>query len=91
VTVVGAKISLPFLTYDRTEFLEGGSTPRLESYLEAADSILSAATIAEAEIPFEIPPPLAPRETEKPKKGKGPHFTPPGPPPHKPPPHQALH
>jgi predicted acyl esterase len=89
VTILAASIALPFLTYDRVEFLDGGSTPRLESYLEGATSVLSAEAIAAAEVPFEIPPPLAPRETEKPKKGKGPHFTPPGPPPHKPPP-QAL-
>lgn len=58
VTVLGAKIALPFLTFDRTRFLKGRSTPRLEAYLKAATSALSETTIAEAEIPFDLPSPL---------------------------------
>lgn len=93
VTVQAATIALPFLTFDRTRFLEGGSTPRLESYLASATSVLPAEIMSEAEIPFELPPPLAPGETDKPKKpkkGKGPRFTPPGPPPHEPRLHAAA-
>src|SRR3712207_8052905 len=48
VTVRSAKIALPFLTYDRTEFLDGESTPRLESYLSAATARLSETAVAAA-------------------------------------------
>ena len=58
VTVQSASIRLPFLTNDRLEFLEGGSTPRLEEYLGAAGSPLSPAFITSAETAFALPGPL---------------------------------
>ncbi len=58
VTVRSAAISLPFLAFDRTEFLEGGSTPRLESFLANSTATLSAEFIEGAETPFNLPPPL---------------------------------
>ncbi|MGH2807894.1 MAG: CocE/NonD family hydrolase, partial [Actinomycetota bacterium] len=58
VTIRHAKIGLYFLTHDRTEFLSGGSTPRLESFLAAARASLSPEFIESAETPFVLPPPL---------------------------------
>jgi uncharacterized protein len=60
VTVRSAEIGLPFLTFDRTRFLEGGSTPRLESHLASAFVPVSAATIAAGQRPFTLPPALKP-------------------------------
>ena len=59
VTVSAARIALPFLTFDRTEFLEGGSTPRLESFLQSSTATLSSSFIEGAETSFALPPPLA--------------------------------
>jgi hypothetical protein len=61
VTILSAKIGLPFLTYDRTEFLANASTPRLEQYKAGAQAPLSAGKIASSERPFNLPPPLAAR------------------------------
>jgi hypothetical protein len=62
VTVRTAKISLPFLTYDRTEFLQlDGSNPRLEAYRRGATAVLPAATVAASQQEFALPPPLAAR------------------------------
>jgi predicted acyl esterase len=62
VTIHEAKIELPFLSNDRTEFLEGGSTPRLESFLNSSTATLSAAFIEESETAFVLPPPLVDTE-----------------------------
>jgi predicted acyl esterase len=59
VTVYSAKISLPFLKFDRTEFLDGEPTPRLEQYLGQGGSSLSEAKITSSERAFELPAPLA--------------------------------
>ncbi len=59
VTVEAARIGLPFLTRDRTRFLDGGSTPRLEQHLEQTAPV-SAATIADAERTFTLPDRLRP-------------------------------
>lgn len=61
VTVSDASIELPFLTYQRTEFLDGTVTPRLESYLSSSTATLSGAFIEGAQTTFTIPPPLADR------------------------------
>jgi predicted acyl esterase len=61
VTVLSAKIGLPFLTYDRTEFLADASTPRLEQYMSAGQTTLSPAKIASSEKAFNLPAPLATR------------------------------
>ncbi len=61
VTVRSAKIALPFLTYDRTTFLDGGVTPRLESYRNAAATTLSPAVLDKATTDFTLPAPLATR------------------------------
>lgn len=59
VTVEHAKITLPFLTQDRTEFLElDGSNPRLDNYLGAATSVLPATTVESGRTPFTLPGPL---------------------------------
>lgn len=60
VTVLSASVKLPFLTYNRTAFLDGGSTVRLEQYLAAARNTLSAAKIASSQATFTIPGPLLP-------------------------------
>jgi pimeloyl-ACP methyl ester carboxylesterase len=60
VTVYSAKIGLPFLTHDRTQFLPSdGTTPRLEQYLDAAKNTLSEAKIASSTTSFDLPAPLA--------------------------------
>lgn len=61
VTVRNARVTLPFLTYNRTEFLPGGSTGRLETYLKGATASLTTADLAAAEYPFTLPAPLAER------------------------------
>ena len=59
VTVRNAHISIPFLTFNRTEFLElDGTNPRYESYQAAATSLLDEAMLTEAEAPFTLPAPL---------------------------------
>jgi uncharacterized protein len=60
VTLLSASVKLPFLTYDRTAFLDGGSTPRLEQYLAAPRNTLSGAKIASSQTTFTIPGPLLP-------------------------------
>jgi predicted acyl esterase len=60
VSVLSASVRLPFLTYNRTSFLDGGSTPRLERYLAATRNTLSAAKITSSERTFNIPGPLLP-------------------------------
>jgi hypothetical protein len=72
VTVLSAKIGLPFLARDRTEFLPSdGSTSRLEAYLGGATATLSEAAIAASERPFNLPPPLADAEADGPGVGEG--------------------
>ncbi len=62
VTVTSASITLPFLTFDRTEFLEGGSTPRLESYLSpSGKTVLTSAQMSAAAAEFNLPGPLQTR------------------------------
>jgi uncharacterized protein len=63
VTLRSARIALPFLTYDRAEFLDGGSTPRLENYLGAPATVLPEALLADREHAFTLPPPLRPADT----------------------------
>jgi predicted acyl esterase len=59
VTVRWAKVGLPFLRYDRNQFLEGGPTARLESYMSAAGkTVLTEAQMTAAEQPFNLPGPL---------------------------------
>jgi predicted acyl esterase len=60
VTVLSAKIGLPFLTYNRTQFLDGGSTPRLEQYLTQGGATLSSGKIAASQREFNLPGPLLP-------------------------------
>lgn len=62
VNVESATIRLPFLTFDRTRFSRGGSTPKLEAYLKAASTVLSKETLEDAEIPFAIPAALRQRK-----------------------------
>ncbi len=62
VTVRSARISLPFLTYDRTEFTPSdGTTPRLEAFRAANRSGFDEAFLTEAEVPFTLPAPLRAR------------------------------
>ena len=63
VTVRHAKIDLPFLTYDRTEFLQlDGSNPRLDNYLAGARTALPESFLTANELPFTLPAPLASRD-----------------------------
>lgn len=55
VTVLSAKVQLPFLTFDRTTFLDGGSTPRLERFLAAPRTTLTAGKITTSQTTFNIP------------------------------------
>jgi hypothetical protein len=65
VTVLSAKIGLPFLKYDRTEFLLlDGTNPRLESYTAAGGAVLSEAKIAASQKSFNVPGPLQPNPAE---------------------------
>jgi hypothetical protein len=65
VTVRSAKIELPFLTFERNEFLASdGTTPRLESFLGGNKTTLSEATIGAAEQNFKVPGPLKPNPHE---------------------------
>ena len=62
VTVRHATVALPFLTYDRTSFVEtDGSNPRLDNYLNAAQTTLPAEFLTANERPFALPAPLAGR------------------------------
>ena len=59
VTVRDARIKLPFLTYERTKFLEGGPTPRLETYMDpTTKTVLTEEQMTAAEHPFNLPGPL---------------------------------
>lgn len=65
VTVLSAKIGLPFLRYDRTEFLVlDGTNPRLENYIAGGGAVLSEAKIAASEKSFNLPGPLQPNPAE---------------------------
>jgi predicted acyl esterase len=55
VTVSSAEIKLPFLTKNRTRFLRGSGTPRLERFLGSATSTLSKAFVKEAQTAFKLP------------------------------------
>ncbi|MEA2434098.1 MAG: uncharacterized protein QOG54_1555 [Actinomycetota bacterium] len=61
VAVSDASIALPFLTFDRTKFLAGKTTPRLEEYLKQSTATLSKNTIKEAQTPFKLPAELRTR------------------------------
>jgi predicted acyl esterase len=61
VTVRNARITLPFLTDNRTEFLEGASTGKLEQYLAFANVTMTPEQIAAAEADFGLPGPLVER------------------------------
>ena len=54
VTVTEAEVSLPFLTRRRSRFLDGGSTPRLESHL-ADTAPVDEATVHESGQEFTVP------------------------------------
>lgn len=59
VTVRHATIDLPFLTYDRTQFLQtDGSNPRLDNYLGAQRTQLTPEFITANETSFTLPEPL---------------------------------
>jgi uncharacterized protein len=65
VTVESAKIGLSFLGQERTEFLDGGSTPRLESHLATSFSVPAAAMDDARE--FDLPPAMtSPPAAEEP-------------------------
>lgn len=58
VTVTDAKIKLPFLTKNRTKFLNGEATPRLKEFLADASTKLSKEFIKSATTRFAYPPRL---------------------------------
>ena len=60
IDVEQATISLPWLTYARSEFLPGQSTSRLQSWLEASTLTVDPSKIAEGESSFDLPAKLAP-------------------------------
>ena len=59
VEVLAAEIDLPFLSQQRTQFLDGGSTPTLDSHL-GRTFLVSEETIAGAQADFDLPPALTP-------------------------------
>jgi predicted acyl esterase len=64
VTVLSAKIGLPFLRYDRTEFIPSEqTTPRLENYRQGGET-LSGSKITASEKAFNLPGPLKPNPAE---------------------------
>ncbi len=58
VTVTSATVGLPFLSFERRRFLDGGSTPRLEQYLDSSFVSVTDETVTQSEMGFAIPPPL---------------------------------
>ncbi len=56
VRVLEASIALPFLTVERTDFLDGESSPRLEAWRNRSFFVPDASS----EIGFDLPGPLAP-------------------------------
>jgi hypothetical protein len=58
VTIRSGTIGLPFLRYDRTEFLPSTDTPKLLNYLGADKTTLSASTINGGQATFNLPPQL---------------------------------
>jgi predicted acyl esterase len=72
VTVRTADVALPFLTFERDEeeYLDGGSTPRLESHLGQTITITDE-TIAAGERELNLPPELQPRPKKKTKASRG--------------------
>jgi hypothetical protein len=62
VGVLGGKVNLPFLTFERVSDLEGESAPRLDTYLTRAPFNVAAATVTErTNADFALPPPLQDR------------------------------
>jgi hypothetical protein len=55
VTVVSARVRLPFLTYRRTSFIDGESTSRLYGHLNNAVTDVAASTIKAGTRPFTLP------------------------------------
>ena len=64
IDLVSARIGLPFLYWEREpeEYLDGGSTPRLQAHL--GSEIAVGSQIPGAEIPFNLPGPLVERPDE---------------------------
>ena len=69
VTVESARVSLPFLGYERTEFLDGDSTPALETHLGRIAPVADHIEGAEGE--FALPSALAPMPEAGPPAGNG--------------------
>ena len=61
VTVTAAEIGLPFLTFERTDFIEGGRTLRLKRHMENYTANTGPGVIKESQIRFSLPPPLRAR------------------------------
>jgi hypothetical protein len=65
VTVLSAKIALPFLKYNRTQFLPSEeTTPRLENYIAQGGAVLSEAKQTASQQEFNLPGPLQPNPAE---------------------------
>ena len=60
ITVAEGRVGIPFLTFNRTKFLDGESTPDLQSF-RAGTISLSKDTIKEAQTKFSLPPKLRKR------------------------------
>ncbi|MGH3117485.1 MAG: CocE/NonD family hydrolase [Gaiellales bacterium] len=58
VTVLSAKVGLPFLTFDRDEFIEGKVTSRLRDHMEFETFKVSKNTVAGSDRSFDLPPRL---------------------------------
>jgi uncharacterized protein len=58
VNVLAAKVGLPFLRFDRDDFLDGKATDRLRDHFEFEYLEASKSTIKRNDRRFELPPPL---------------------------------
>ncbi len=61
VTVAQARITFPFLTFERDRFLNASSTPTLEGHLENRVTDVDPGTMKEASVRFNLPPRLRSR------------------------------
>jgi predicted acyl esterase len=65
VTVNGGSIELPFLTYERSEFIDGKPTPALSAFRDAAPFNVGSGVITAATKAFALPPKLLPAPKRK--------------------------
>jgi uncharacterized protein len=73
VAITHASISLPFLTYKRTQFLPGRNPVKLDGYLAGAPFDVAASTLSAATQAFTLPPALGKAPATKAKRKRAAH------------------